>query len=457
MKLTVIGAGHVGLVAGACLAETGHNVVCVDNDPAKLEALEAGRTPFYEPHLTELIQRNTAAGRLRWSGSVAEGTQHADVLFLCVGTPPLADGEADLSAVEAVARLIAAAATSPKLLVEKSTVPVQTGERLEKTLAVYGSAKSEVASNPEFLAEGTAVTDFLFPSRIVIGVESERAETLLRDVYAPIVERRLTWRPDGFSADISRPAPLIAANRNTAEIIKHASNSFLATKISYINMVARLCDAVGADVELVAAGMGLDSRIGPKFLQAGIGFGGFCFPKDLQSFIRMAEKNGCDFSLLREIERINAGQVDRFVQTLRDELWILKGKRIAAWGLAFKPHTDDMRFSPATAVLERVMADGAHVAAYDPEAHEEARRLAPRVQLCDSAEAAAQGADALLILTDWPQFRAVDFEAVRKSMVRPLLLDGRNLLDPKAMSGFGFEYRAIGRGPSKRTPLARAV
>ncbi len=457
MKLTVIGAGHVGLVAGACLAETGHDVLCVDNDPQKLEALAAGRMPFYEPHLSELIERNTAAGRLRWSASVAEGTEHADVLFLCVGTPPLADGEADLSAVEAVARLIAGAAKTPKLLVEKSTVPVQTGERLEKTLAVYGSADSEVASNPEFLAEGTAVTDFLFPSRIVIGVESERAEALLREVYAPIVERRLSWRPDGVVVDTSEPAPFIAANRNTAEIIKHASNSFLATKISYINMVARLCDAVGADVKSVAAGMGMDARIGPKFLQAGIGFGGFCFPKDLQSFIRMAEKNGCDFSLLREIARINAGQVERFVQTLRDELWILKGKRIAAWGLAFKPHTDDMRFSPATAVLDRVLAEGADVAAYDPEAHEEARRLAPHLALASSAEEAAEGAEALLILTDWPQFRDVDFAQLRKSMVRPLLLDGRNLLDPQAMIELGFEYRAIGRGGSRRTPLARAV
>lgn len=457
MKLTVIGAGHVGLVAGACLAETGHDVLCVDNDPQKLEALAAGRTPFYEPHLSELIERNTAAGRLRWSASVAAGTEHADVLFLCVGTPPLADGEADLSAVEAVARLIAGAAKTPKLLVEKSTVPVQTGERLEKTLAVYGSVGSEVASNPEFLAEGTAVTDFLFPSRIVIGVESERAEALLREVYAPIVERRLSWRPQGFAADTSQPAPLIAANRNTAEIIKHASNSFLATKISYINMVARLCDAVGADVNSVAAGMGLDARIGPKFLQAGIGFGGFCFPKDLQSFIRMAEKNGCDFSLLREIERINAGQVERFVQTLRDELWILKGKRIAAWGLSFKPHTDDMRFSPATAVLDRVIAEGAQVAAYDPEAHEEAARLAAHIPLAASAEEAARGAEALLILTDWPQFRDVDFAQLRQSMVRPLLLDGRNLLDPHAMAALGFEYRAIGRGVSRRRPLARAV
>jgi len=456
MKLTVIGAGHVGLVAGACLAETGHDVLCVDNDPQKLEALAAGRTPFYEPHLSELIERNTAAGRLRWSASVAEGTEHADVLFLCVGTPPLADGEADLSAVEAVARLIAGAAKTPKLLVEKSTVPVQTGERLEKTLAVYGSVGSEVASNPEFLAEGTAVADFLFPSRIVIGVESERAEALLREVYAPIVERRLSWRPQGVAVDTSAPAPLIAANRNTAEIIKHASNSFLATKISYINMVARLCDAVGADVASVAAGMGLDARIGPKFLQAGIGFGGFCFPKDLQSFIRMAEKNGCDFSLLREIERINAGQVERFVQTLRDELWILKGKRIAAWGLAFKPHTDDMRFSPATAVLDRVIAEGANVAAYDPEAHEEARRLAPHIDLSSSAEEAAEGAEALLILTDWPQFRDVDFARLRQSMVRPLLLDGRNLLDPQAMAALGFEYRAVGRGVSRRAALARA-
>ncbi|MBI1352731.1 MAG: nucleotide sugar dehydrogenase [Acidobacteria bacterium] len=457
MKVSVIGAGHVGLVAGACLAEIGHDVLCVDNDPRKLEALAAGRTPFFEPHLEELLTRNIAAGRLHWSASIAEGAEHADVLFLCVGTPPLPDGEADMSAVEAVARQIAVAARSPKLLVEKSTVPVQTGERLEKTLAVYGAAESEVASNPEFLAEGTAVVDFLFPSRIVIGVESEWAEGLLREVYEPIVQRAFSWRPSDVEVDTEGQAPLIAANRNTAEIIKHASNSFLSTKISYINMVSRLCDAVGADVRLVAAGMGLDARIGPKFLQAGIGFGGFCFPKDLQSFIRMAEKNGCDFSLLREIERINAGQVDRFVQTLRDELWILKGKRIAAWGLAFKPHTDDMRFSPAVSVIQRLQAEGARVVAYDPQAADEAAREAPGIELADSAEAAADRAEALLILTDWPQFRQVDLAAVKARMVRPLLLDGRNLLDPESMSALGFEYHGVGRGRRTAMRLAPAV
>ena len=268
------------------------------------------------------------------------------------------------------------------------------------------------------------------------------------------MNRAFSWRPAGVEVHTEGQAPLIAANRNTAEIIKHASNSFLSTKISYINMVSRLRDAVGADVRVVAAGMGLDARIGPKFLQAGIGFGGFCFPKDLQSFIRMAEKNGCDFSLLREIERINAGQVDRFVSRLRDELWILKGKRIAAWGLAFKPHTDDMRFSPAVNVIRRLQEEGASVVAYDPQAGEECRREAPGIELAASAEAAAEQADALLILTDWPQFRDVDFSAVKARMIRPLLLDGRNLLDPETMTRLGFEYHGIGRGASRPARLA---
>ena len=449
MRIAVIGAGHVGLVAAACFAEIGHDVLCIDNDPDKIAALEAGRSPFFEPYLEELLRSNTAGGRLRFAGALEAAVAHAEVIFLCVGTPPLPGGEADLSAVERVTRQIAMISEGYALVVEKSTVPVLTGKRIDHTMRIYGArhshAEFDVASNPEFLSEGTAVCDFLFPDRIVIGVESEKAERLLREIYEPILKQSFGWRPADANRPEKEPVPLVATNRNTAEIIKHASNSFLATKISYVNMVARLCEEVGADVTQVAAGMGLDNRIGPHFLRAGIGFGGFCFPKDLQAFVQMAERSGCDFSLLREVERINCEQVERFVRKIKQELWVLKGKAIGVWGLSFKPNTDDMRFSPAAAVVEKLLEEGATVRAFDPQAMDEARHVLPAIQYVASAEEAADSADALLLLTEWAEFRDVDFGRVRESMLRPLILDGRNLLDPAQLRAQGFEYTSIGR------------
>ena len=450
MKVTVIGTGHVGLVVGLCFSEIGHDVVCVDNDLDKIATLQDGRLPFFEPHIDSLLKRNVELNRVRFSSSLEEGIAHSGMIFLCLGTPPLPDGEADLSSVERVTRQIATMSESYKLVIEKSTVPVLTGERIHKTLELYsrqgGVVEFDVASNPEFLAEGTAVLDFLCPDRIVIGVETAKAEALLREIYEPIVRQDFAWNLDCPHPRDGHPVPMVATNRNSAELIKHASNSFLAMKISYINAVANLCDRVGADIERVAEGMGYDHRIGPEFLRAGIGFGGFCFPKDLQAFVRIAEKSGCDFRLLREVERVNLEQVNVFLRKLNHAIWVLKNKTIAVWGLAFKANTDDLRFSPAVAVVERLVEEGARVRAYDPKAMEGARaELADTVSYCSSALEAAEGADAVLLLTDWPEFRSLDFAALRKVMVRPLILDGRNLLDSETLRAAGFEYLAMGK------------
>ena len=450
MKVTVIGTGHVGLVVGLCFSEIGHDVVCVDNDLDKIATLQDGRLPFFEPYIDSLLKRNVELHRVRFSSSLEEGIAHSEMIFLCLGTPPLPDGEADLSSVERVTRQIATLSESYKLVIEKSTVPVLTGERIHKTLELYsqkgGVVEFDVASNPEFLAEGTAVLDFLCPGRIVIGVETARAEALLREIYEPIVRQDFAWNLDCPDPRDGQPVPMVATNRNSAELIKHASNSFLAMKISYINAVANLCDQVGADIERVAEGMGYDHRIGPEFLRAGIGFGGFCFPKDLQAFVRIAEKSGCDFRLLREVERVNLERVNIFLRKLNHAIWVLKNKTIAVWGLAFKANTDDLRFSPAVAVVERLVEEGARVRAYDPKAMEGARaELADTVAYCSSALEAAEGADAVLLLTDWPEFRSLDFAALRKVMVRPLILDGRNLLDSETLRAAGFEYLAMGK------------
>ena len=447
MNLTVIGTGHVGLVAGLCFAEIGHQVVCVDNDSTKIDGLQQGRLPFFEPHLDDLLKRNAKASRVRFTASFQEGVDHGQVLFLCVGTPPSPTGQPDLSAVERVSREIAELASSDKLVVEKSTVPALTGARVEQTLRLYqrGGAEFDVASNPEFLSEGTAVADFLHPSRIVLGVESERAETLLRTIYEPILSQDFAWRLPSAGDQAKRKIPLVVTNRSSAELIKHASNSFLAMKISYINAVANLCDQVGGDIKKVAEGMGYDPRIGAQFLRAGIGFGGFCFPKDLQAFISMAEDNGCDFRLLREVERVNLNQLEVYLEKLRKALWIIKGKTVAVWGLAFKANTDDLRFSPAMTLAERLLEEGAAVHAYDPQAMPFADEQLPGIELCSSAIEAAEGADAALLLTDWPEFLDIDLTKLRQVMARPLILDGRNLFDPATIQLAGFDYVAMGR------------
>ncbi len=450
MKITVVGTGHVGLVVGLCFAEIGHEVGCHDTDTGKIESLARGRAPFYEPHIQELLESNLEHGRLRFFSDLEAHVEDAPVIFLCLGTPPLPDGEADLSSVEKVARQIATHAHSYKLIVEKSTVPVLTGDRIARTARIYGgNATFDVASNPEFLSEGTAVHDFLHPQRTVIGVESARAEDLLREIYDPIVRQSFDCPIHEACDWKGRESLLVVTNRNSAEIIKHASNSFLATKISFINAIANLCEKVGADVNQVARGIGLDSRVGASFLHAGIGFGGFCFPKDLQAFVHIAEKNGYDFRLLREVERINREQMNVFFRKIKNEVWVLKGKKIGAWGLAFKPETDDVRFAPAICIIEKMLAEGACVTAYDPRAMQEACAVLPNgahdILYCSSAEEAAQGVDALVIFTEWKQFLSVDLDRLHASMARPLIIDGRNMFQPEEMRRRGFEYVSVGR------------
>ena len=447
MKISVIGAGYVGLTTAACLAQIGHDVFCSESDVQKLTKLQNGDMPLFEPHLEDVIKTVRQVGRLRF-GSTEEAIAWGDTIFICVGTPPLANGDADLSAIEGAARAIAKRASGYRLIVEKSTVPVQTGGQLRKHLSVHSTNKLQydVASNPEFLREGSSVYDFLHPDRIVIGADSPRAEDLLRGIYEPIVQQKFIC-PIHASCP-KRPEPIfLATDTNSAELIKHASNSFLAMKISFINMVANLCEVVGADVTKVAEGMGLDPRIGPAFLNPGIGFGGFCFPKDLQAFIRIAEKSGCDFSLLREVEKINQKRVEHVVEEIRKELWVMRGKRLAVWGLAFKPNTDDVRFAPSLALIKVLVDEGAIVSAYDPEAMEKAKTVLPDIHYCTDPYEAAQGADAVLIVTEWDEFRQVDWDRLSTVVERQLIVDCRNMLNPSEAASHGFQYFSVGRHP----------
>ena len=448
MKISVIGAGYVGLVTGVCLAGLGHEVVCTDSDAEKLKTLESGRLPIYEPGLDVVIAEARKQGRLSFCADAAETIRFGDAIFICVGTPPLPNGSADLSAIDHVARVVATEARTPKLVIEKSTVPAQTGQELKRALAVYGRKSGvtfRVASNPEFLREGTAVGDFLHPHRIVVGVEDEMAEKQLKEIYRPVLERSFKCPVhSGRCPEVALPTWLVTTI-NSAELIKHASNSFLAVKISYANMVADLAEKLGADIEEVVRAVGMDPRIGPSFFHAGIGFGGFCLPKDLQAFVHLAEKSGVDFSMLKEAENINKRRIDRFMEKVRRALWVVKGKQIGLLGLAFKPNTDDIRFAPAIDLIHELLKEGAIVRAYDPEAMEKARPVLPEIQYGRSAYEAAEGAEALLIATEWEQFRKLDWGRVRESMVRPLILDGRNLLSAKQMKGHGFEYYSMGR------------
>jgi UDPglucose 6-dehydrogenase len=447
MRICIVGTGYVGLVAGTCLAEIGHRVVCVDDDRHKIEVLQSGEMPIYEPGLEELVAINLRKGHLAFTADLREGIEAATAVFICVGTPPLEDGDADLSAVEQVARRIGELSSSYKLVVEKSTVPVQTGMWIEKTLRAYsddGHLEFDVASNPEFLREGSAVVDFLHPDRIVVGVGHPRAERLLREMYDPIIRRTFVC-PVHSTCSATDPVPFLVTDIRSAELIKHASNSFLAAKISFINSVADLCELVGADVELVAEGMGLDARIGRAFLKAGLGFGGFCFPKDLQAFVKIAEKCGHDFRLLREVDRINQTRIPQAIKRLKEQLWILKEKVIGVWGLAFKPDTDDVRYSPAIALIKQLLAEGASVRAYDPKAMEKARGEIASARLCRDPYEAASGADAVVVATEWKEFESLDLTRVKTLMRRPLVLDGRNLFDREKMKSMGFEYLGIGR------------
>jgi len=460
MRLAVIGCGYVGLVTGSCLAEAGHEVVATDNDVARIETLRAGRLPIHEPGLDLVMQRACAAGRLRFTGDLAEAVGAAEAIFICVGTPPLESGEADLSAIDNVARQIAAAASSPKLVIEKSTVPAQTGEQLRRALAVYGRNSDttfRVASNPEFLREGTAVYDFFHPDRIVIGVEDQEAQRQLREIYRPILEGKFRCPVHQPVCPAGRPPAFLVTTIASAELIKHASNSFLGLKISYANVIADLCERLGGDVEEVTRAMGLDPRIGPQFLNAGLGFGGFCLPKDIQAFLRLAERHGVDFTLLKETEKINKRRIDQLMEKIQKALWVVKDKRIAVLGLAFKPNTDDVRFAPAIEVVRRLLAERAVVRASDPVAMEKARAILPGVEFIEDPYRAAQGADALLLLTEWAQYRELDWKRISREMARPLVIDARNMLSPAEMKALGFEYDCFGRPAlNTRTTLVTA-
>jgi UDPglucose 6-dehydrogenase len=429
MKLTIIGTGYVGLVTGTCFAEVGHHVICVDNDAAKVKLLQAGGIPIYEPGLEELVKKNVAAGRLSFTNSTAEGVQKSDVIFIAVPTPPQPDGSVDLSFIEKVAREIAAAMTEYKIVVDKSTVPVKTGEKVSETIKRYcpGKVDFDVVSNPEFLREGFAVGDLMKPDRVVIGVRSQRPVAAMREVYTPF------------------NAPIIVTDINSAELIKHAANSFLALKISYINAIAILCEAAGANVQEVAHGIGLDERIGRRFLNAGIGFGGSCFPKDLSAFIKISEQVGYDFKLLKEVQRINSEQMDRFVKKITDTLWVLKDKKIGVLGLAFKQNTDDVRMSPAIDLCQRLQKEGAALRVHDPKAMDKAKSILPDVTYVDDMNAVADGCDALVIATEWDEFKKVDLERAKKSLTHPILFDGRNLFDRAEMEKMGWVYKSVGR------------
>ena len=429
MKLTINGTGYVGLVTGACFAEVGHHVLCVDNDAAKIKLLKEGGIPIYEPGLEELVKKNVAAGRLSFTTSIAEGVQKSDVIFIAVPTPPQPDGSVDLSFIERVARDIAAAMTDYKIVVDKSTVPVKTGEKVAETIKRYCPAKVDfdVVSNPEFLREGFAVCDLMKPNRIVIGVRSQRPVAVMKKIYTPF------------------NAPIVVTDINSAELIKHASNSFLALKISYINAVAVLCEATGANVQEVAAGMGMDERIGRPFLNAGIGFGGSCFPKDLSAFVKIAEQIGYDFHLLKEVQRINAGQMERFVKKITDTLWVLKDKKIGVLGLAFKQNTDDVRTSPAIELCQRLQKEGAILRVHDPKAMGKARAILSNVTYVDDMNDVAEGCDALVVATEWDEFKKLDLERARKSLSHPIMFDGRNLFDPGEMGRLGWIYKSVGR------------
>ncbi len=447
MEVCVIGVGYVGLVTAACFAHLGNTVIGVDDDRGKIKSLQHGMIPIYEPFLDGIVSEGFSQGRLRFTENLEEGVGPSQVAFICVGTPPLADGDADLSAVENVVRRIAEVAEGQKLIVEKSTVPVQTGWWIEKTLRLYGRRGAErydVASNPEFLREGSAVEDFLHPDRIVVGVESPAAERVLRSLYEPVIQGTFSC-PVHEACPRRGLVPFLVTDMASAELIKHASNSFLAMKISYINLIADLCERVGADVAMVAEGMGLDRRIGRAFLDAGVGFGGFCFPKDLQAFVRIGEKHGCDLNLLKEVERINRERIDVVMRKLESNLWIIRGKTVAVLGLSFKPNTDDIRFAPAIELIQKLLHDGARVKAYDPKAMSKAQRVLESVEFYDDPYQALEGADAGVIVTEWEEFKRLDLPRVRGQMRRPLIIDGRNIFDRKVMESAGIEYTGIGR------------
>ncbi|PKP59084.1 UDP-glucose 6-dehydrogenase [Candidatus Atribacteria bacterium HGW-Atribacteria-1] len=435
MKITVIGAGYVGLVTAVGFADLGNEIICVDKMPSKLSKLSKGISPIYEPGLTELLQKQIRQDKIHFTDKIKEGVNFSEIIFLCVGTPQGDTGKADLSQIEEASISIAHNMNSYKLIIEKSTVPVNTHQWVKTVIKRYlkNDIKFDVASNPEFLKEGSALDDFMNPDRIVVGVESEKAKDIFKELYKPFSEKGI---------------PLIITTPAAAELIKHASNSFLAMKISYINMVSELCEKVGADVNMVAEGMGYDKRISKDFLCAGIGYGGSCFPKDVKAFIKIAEEHGIDFSLIEEVEKINIKRRVNFIKRIKNVLWIIKDKNIAVWGLSFKPNTDDIREAPSIDIIRELEKAKANLKLYDPKAIENFKHIFPEKQSLkyfDNKYKTLKDTDALLILTDWDEFKGADLDKVKESMRLPIIIDGRNIYQPKEMKKKGFEYYSIGR------------
>jgi len=430
MNISIIGSGYVGLVTGACFAELGNKVICADNDARKVSQLKKGIVPIYEPGLEEMIRLNLKNKRLKFTSSIKAAVSSSEVIFIAVGTPALENGEADLTGIENVARSIAQNMDGYRLIVEKSTVPVETCAWIKKTISTYikKGHKFDVVSNPEFLREGSAINDFTHPDRIILGVESARARQIMASLYQPLNR------------------PILITNIKSAELIKHASNAFLATKISFINAISRICDKVGADVKEVAQGMGLDNRIGRHFLHSGIGYGGSCFPKDLEAFINIAEKLGYDFQILKAVRNTNEEQKRFVLQKIKNEMWIIKDKTIAVLGLAFKPNTDDLRNAPSIDLINSLIQEGARVKVYDPKAMAKAKEILKNVIFCDNLYQAAGSADCLIVATEWNEFKELDFVRLKKTLKRPLLIDARNIYDPKLLKQMGFTYIGVGRG-----------
>ena len=451
ISIAVVGSGYVGLVAAACFAEIGHQVVCVDNDERKVAMLRAGGVPIHEEHLKELLDRHRDRS-LTFTSDLREATREAQAIFIAVGTPQSGSGSADLSYVDAVASEIARSIDSYKVLVEKSTVPVYTNEWVRRVIERNGVPRElfDVASNPEFLREGTAVGDFLHTDRIVVGTDSERAASLMSAIYEPLTGGAYYERPDGIPGACSAQAlpPIVHVSTKAAELIKHASNAFLAVKISFINVVANICEAVGADVKQVAQGMGMDARIGSRFLEAGIGYGGSCFPKDVAAFRYVAEQCGISFGMLSEVEKTNSEQKQRFFRKVRSALWTFRGKRLGVLGLAFKGGTDDIRESPAIEIVEMLLREGCSIDAFDPAAMQRTAEVLPpssSMHYVEDPYAAARDKDALLILTDWQEFVDLDLDRLLAGLRYPIILDGRNLFEPAHMAARGFTYISVGR------------
>jgi len=431
MRIAVVGSGYVGLVAGVCFADSGHSVVCVDVDERKIRELQAGRSPIYEPGLEELLEKNVAAERIRFTTDVAETARASDVVFIAVGTPQRDDGNADLRAAMSVAHQVADAAERYTVVVNKSTVPVGTAARMQAELAARAKVEIDVVSNPEFLKEGAAIDDFLRPDRIVIGSPSERARGIMADLYAPFVRTE---------------SPIYFMDPRSAELTKYAANAMLAARISFMNEVAMLCERVGADVDSVRRAMGADERIGQKFLFPGCGYGGSCFPKDVKALIATARNHGLDFALLAAVDAVNDRQKRLLAQKAKAHFGNLRGKKFGVWGLAFKPKTDDLRQAPALALIDELLADGAQVTAHDPVASENARGIfGERIQLVQNPYLATEGADALFLVTEWNEFRQPDFARIKSAMKQPILFDGRNIWNPARLREMGFTYYGVGR------------